>query len=491
MKTVKKSNIIRILPFIFVILALMPIIYSCGGSSDNNGQPDGETVTDSNTSEIEYVETSALSTVASKDFGGYEFKIITQNMDNRYVDVMAETQNGATLNDLVYSRNMSVEEKFNVKISAQDSDYGSINNMIKRNVSAGDNPFDMYLSNATAYTLASDGYLMALNDVPYISLDKIWWDQNAITGMSIAGNIYMITGDITPTGLMTSECILFNKKLLENRNIEFPYQTALDGKWTLDYMNLLCAGLTEDLNGDGNIKASDDLFSFTCWFDAAHALFYGAGGVMVKKDADDIPSLTWDIDGYIRIYDKIYDLVITNQANYSLTDHEGSFKVFKESRAYFCDITFQKIELFLRDMQDDYGVLPMPKYDEAQTRYMTDVSGAGSMLVIPVGVQDIERTGMITEAMAAAAYDIITPSLYDVIVSTKNVRDKESAEIVQMIIRNRVFDMAHMYYIDTDDYVYNLLKAKSTDVASYFASREVSAQNKLDEIVQKFIENNK
>ncbi len=469
------------------LLLLMTVLFiSC---AEQAGEEPKNTI-NTTAAETEPEVTSALSTVEVNDYEGYVYSIVVTNQDKRHVDFVAEEENGATLNDLVFRRNMRVEDTYNISLVTEDKDFGAINSAVQKDVAAGQNSYSLYVSNATAYTLASAGNLIALNAMPGINIDSAWWDQNAISGMSIGGNIYMLTGDITPTGLLTSECILFNKKLFTDKNITFPYDAAFNGKWTMDMMFDIGKGLTEDLDGDGKIVDKNDLFSFTCWFDNAHAFFYGAGGVMVNKDDQDIPFLDWDIDRYTSIYEKLYNIVIGNEANYSTSNHEYSFKVFNEGRAYFCGITFQKIEMFLRDMNDDYGVLPMPKYDEAQTRYMTDVSGAGSMCIIPVSTADTETIGNITEAMAAAAYDMITPGLYDVIASIKNVRDEESAQMVQLIIRNRVFDMAHMYYIPGDDFCYDLLKTKSTDVASYFAKKEEAANTTLDKLVTAFIENN-
>jgi hypothetical protein len=476
----------RFFAFTALFLLLSVLFVSCAGEADNEL---GATLNTTG-AETEPEVTSALSTVEVNDYEGYNFKIVVTNQDKRHVDFVAEEENGATLNDLVFRRNMRIEDTFNIVLTSEDKDFGTINSTVQKDVAAGQTSYSLYVSNATAHTLASAGNLIALNSMPGLNIEKPWWDQNAISGMSIGGNIYMLTGDITPTGLLTSEAILFNKKLFDDKNITYPYDTAFDGKWTLDVMNDITKGLTEDIDGDGKISDKTDLFSFTCWFDNAHAFFYGAGGVMVNKDEEDIPYLDWNIERYTAIYDKIYNIIIGNEANYSLTDHEYSFKVFNEGRAYMCGITFQKIEMFLRDMNDDYGVLPMPKFDESQPRYMTDVSGAGSMIVIPVSTVDTDIVGNITEALAAAAYDMITPSLYDVIVSVKNVRDEESAQMVQLIIRNRVFDMSHMYYIPGDDFVYDLLKAKSTDVASYFAKKEKSAVSTLDKLVKAFIENN-
>ena len=171
-------------------------------------------------------------------------------------------------------------------------------------------------------------------------------------------------------------------------------------------------------------------------------------------------------------------------------DHEGTFKLFKAGRAYFCDITFQKIELFLRDMEDDYGVLPLPKFDEKQKTYVTNVSGAGTMVVMPKSAKELDIIGPVTDAMAAASFDMITPSLYDVIASTKNVRDEQSSQMVQMIIRNRVYDPVRMYYIDGNNFADDLLARKSDTVASYFASVQSRAENQLQKLIDSFLENN-
>ena len=181
--------------------------------------------------------------------------------------------------------------------------------------------------------------------------------------------------------------------------------------------------------------------------------------------------LDYNIEKITGIYNKIYELVIGGEANYSKTDHEMSFKVFNQGRAYFCDITFQKIENFLRDMDNDFGVLPLPKYDESQDGYRTNVSGAGTMIALPVSVTEPQRTGTVIDALAACAYDTISPSLYDIIAGTKNVRDAESAEMVQLIIRNRVYDPVRSTASRANNFADDLLAKGSSDGLSYTEDR--------------------
>ena len=468
------------------LVMLLSALASCGG-----GNTETETQTTANpttggaeteTTPEETEAPKAESTLTTTDFGGRDYRMISTNQDNRQVDINATELTGSTLNDLVYNRNFRVMELYNVKMVAEDAEYPKINEMVKKDATSGDTSYDLYLTNYTANALATQGYLYDFYTMPHVNLQNAWWDQNEIADMTIRNKLYMAIGDISPTELLTSECILFNKVLFDTNGIPYPYEDALKGTWTLDKLLAIADGKTTDLNGDGEIKVDDDLFSLTCWNDYGTALFYGAGGDVSHFDADGNVALDIDVEKFTNIYNKIFALTNGTKANSESQSHERSFKVFAEGRAFFCGITFQKIETFLREMEDDYGVLPNPKYDENQQNYSTCVSGAGSMVVVPKTCTDPEYVGSMLEAMAAVSYDMITPDLINTMASTKNVRDQESSEVVQMIIRNRNFDTARMHDISADKFVEALLPKGSTDVASYFAKNEKSYEKRLDEI---------
>lgn len=466
------------------LLMLVSSMSACGGGEKEteNTPNDTSNATDSETKPVETEAPKAEASLTITDFGGRDYRMISTNQDNRQVDINATELTGATLNDLVYNRNFHVMELYNVNMIAEDTEYNKINDMVKKDATSGDTSYDLYLTNYTANALATQGYLYDFYTMPHVDLSQKWWDQNEISDMTIRGKLFMAIGDISPTELLTSECILFNKELFDANSIAYPYEDALNGTWTFDKLLAIADGKTTDLNGDGEIKVDDDMFSITCWNDYGTALFYGAGGDVSHFDADGNVVLDIDIEKCVNIYNKIYAVTNGTKANYETASHERSFKVFEEGRAFFCGITFQKIETFLREMEDDYGVLPNPKYDESQANYSTCVSGAGSMVVVPKTCTDPEYIGSMLEAMAAISYDMITPDLIDTMASTKNVRDRESSEVVQMIIRNRNFDTARMHDINADKFVEQLIPKDSTDVASYFASNEKAYAKRLDEI---------
>ena len=137
-------------------------------------------------------------------------------------------------------------------------------------------------------------------------------------------------------------------------------------------------------------------------------------------------------------------------------------------------------------MEDEFGILPMPKFDESQLNYIAHVNGAAGFVVIPSNAENIERTGMLVEALAVSAYEMITPSLYEVIVKTKNVTDVESAEMVDMIIRNRVFDAYYMYGLSGFDFVKTQLNKRTNNIASTLEKSSVRAEKDLQKIVDAY-----
>ena len=139
----------------------------------------------------------------------------------------------------------------------------------------------------------------------------------------------------------------------------------------------------------------------------------------------------------------------------------------------------------LRDMSDEFGIIPLPKFDESQKEYRSFVNGASSMVCVPASCQDLERASVITEALASEAYATVTPVLYETYLKRKVSRDADSAEMIDYIVRNRVFDMGYVNLFDgIGSYVRELLVSKATSVASTFKSRDKSSKN----IIKKMIE---
>ena len=100
----------------------------------------------------------------------------------------------------------------------------------------------------------------------------------------------------------------------------------------------------------------------------------------------------------------------------------------------------------MRESETAFGLVPWPKYDEAQENFHHFVHGtAGKVVTITAAVQDQEMSGAIVEAMAAKSMYTLTPAYYDVAITRKYMRDEESIEMLDIILQDRRYDLGYIY----------------------------------------------
>ena len=130
------------------------------------------------TDESETVETDAekvTDNLPEKDFGGMDFVIYTREMTT-HSSFLVEEINGEELNDAIYQRNVSVEDRFKVKFSEEMySDEGKPYTFI----TAGDSTYSLMNVRCTAANnIAQKGYAFPLSSLEYIDLTKPYWDES-------------------------------------------------------------------------------------------------------------------------------------------------------------------------------------------------------------------------------------------------------------------------------------------------------------------------
>ena len=165
-------------------------------------------------------------------------------------------------------------------------------------------------------------------------------------------------------------------------------------------------------------------------------------------------------------------------------DHVGAFR---NGNVVFIDERIDSA-IWLRDMEDDFGICPFPKYTEAD-EYQCSVDAGDSLYLVPVTIADAERTSMIIEGMASESYKNVTPQYYDIILKTKHVRDPESSDVIDILRKSRVFDFG--YYsmtIGLDSVAVNLHQTygNADNLVSFYESKAGTAENALKELMQKY-----
>ena len=147
----------------------------------------------------------------------------------------------------------------------------------------------------------------------------------------------------------------------------------------------------------------------------------------------------------------------------------------------------------IREMTDDYGVLPYPKLDESTDGYGTYLSGTFSAQMISVNQpqESWHKMGTIVEALNVYSHELVLPAIYEVTLKTKTSRDENSIEMLDLILDSRTYSFDSC---DEDGFPLSPIKTlrdligwkKSTDIASYYASVEATAQAWIDNMIEAY-----
>jgi len=92
------------------------------------------------------------------------------------------------------------------------------------------------------------------------------------------------------------------------------------------------------------------------------------GGNFSVLDKDGAPTITADTEQTMTYLSRLHSFL--NESNTCITildtnkDSNLQRSIFIEGRALFLQATISYIPIYLRGMQDDFGVLPYPKWDD-------------------------------------------------------------------------------------------------------------------------------
>lgn len=167
--------------------------------------------------------------------------------------------------------------------------------------------------------------------------------------------------------------------------------------------------------------------------------------------------------------------------------YEVTEQMFMENRSLLYWILLHDIEKF-RDIKADFGILPVPKYDEAQKDYGCTVNQYhGYTMGVPVTVSDKDRAGIILEALAAKSKYTLHPAYYEIALQRKLTRDDESAVMLDIIFKSTVYDIGAIYnFGDFSWQIIYMTMTENRDIASMYTKPEKSAVNAINKTIESY-----
>ena len=472
--------------FVTVFLLAMALFFSSScagdGGTETEGAKQGEAVDEGGAADG--TEAKIEHDVPDIDFGEYAFRVLDrEGYAGMYwvsVDMYAEAENGEPINDAVFRRNRRLEEKFNIKIQEIKKETDLLS-FAQRSIMAGDDDFDVlypFMQNAGA--MIQKGQLVNLYEMPYLSFGKPWWNKATNDSMTVAKKLYCAVGDIATITNDSTWAVLFNKEMTKNLDLGDHYAMVSEGKWTIDVLHENSRKVTQDLNGDG-ILSLEDQWGALNQHESAYCLFAASGQKIIQKDANDLPTLVLNNDRTAAVLTKVVDFMSDESAQVKAEDHASKYSdiwavmmdTFIENRALYAIWPLRAVP-DMRTMEADFGILPLPKFDEAQEKYYSVMQyNNATVMCVPVSAGNLERTGAILEAWAAESVDTLTKAYYEINLKTKHARDDESSAMLDLILSTRIVEQGLFFnWAGMQEFFMGFSQRKQMDFASQYEKAE-------------------
>lgn len=400
-----------------LLLGAMIAMNSCTSSDP----AEGEIATES-------IKTEPAYELAEGDFNGKEFVIYTSPDIQHFI--YAQEITGEAVNDTLYDTEVNTEQNYNAVISymLSDGDSGLGPGVFADQVLAGDGSCNLIYGNSVYLAQQQPkGIYKNLLDIEGFQFEAPWWSAQAINELTIANQMYLGSSSIHYAQFSRARAVYINKDLAADHDLTVPYDDVRNGKWTLDNMKSMSEKVYVDTNGNGTADEEDTFGFVTDPWVAQYA--FSAGFSMVEKTNDDsLLKVSFDLEKMDALVDFFYTWLNETQ---STCQTSSARDMFVNGQGLFFATSIEQAALVLRNSEVNYGFLPYPKYDEAQTDYRPFTQGM--IWAMPNLSSDEVFDSAILEALACYRQEELIPVYYDAAVCGKLADTSDDKEMLEII----------------------------------------------------------
>ena len=450
-----KKRILSLVLAMILLLSSVAMLTACAnGDKGNQG-----------TSEVQ----ANLDHLKGLDFGGAPVNFIVSssgvddfNVRSIYVD--EEGDDGDAVNSAIYARNQKIQNMLNVEIVIAADSTDSVTSQAKNILLGGSSDFDVFAARQyDDIALALEGVVLDLNTLPELNADYIKWDQeywasSYIDALTFGDKHYWLTGDLCMRYTSGYYAMFVNARLYSDileptyGNI---YDIVLNKDWTYDTLIEMSEKCYLD-DGNDKVDAEGDRLGliFPVW-DNTNGMAISAGVMFTRYDENGVPQNTFNNRNstLLSFIEKCNEL-ITTKGVYSFKAPSYSYieamELFAAGQGVFVAARLNQAELYLRDMTDDYYVIPCPMLNKDQGAYYTGVHDAINIYGINYSSEKIPAAAATLEAMAYESYYTVRPIYYDSFLKFKYTRDEKAAEMIDLMHDNVYTDFVFIWQFADD-----------------------------------------
>jgi len=466
----------RPLTSLLVLLLLIPAA-ACSEPVEDTAVTTAAPISDTLVQEVDI-----YADLPTGDYNGEDFHLLQYEETTAATStICVEELGGDSVHDAIYERTLTVSDRLDVNIKFTATSLPDVNTKVINCVMSSDDIYQAFWQHSTntVTNFLANGYAVELGGIAGFDFSKPWWNDVAMKSLSLNDKTYMAFGDINYYLFDFHSILIFNQRLIEQYNLDNPYDLVNDGTWTMDAFLNLVKSSAYDLNGDGRFGGAKDLIGFTAFRTATEfAFLHGADVSLFSRDTDgnlQYNGVSEDYFDVLSSYSEVFGEAKFAEHN---KDYLGRFR---NELTMFTGCGVGELST-MRDVEFGFGVVPYPKKDENQENYISFVSNQIQPMVIPSSVVNLERAGVVLENLCAESYRQVRDEYFNVLLEAKYVRDEESIANLNMIYSNETrFEIEHVYN-------WNGIEETVTGALAGKASTFMSSMQKVAPALEKSIE---
>lgn len=482
------------------LLSSAAIFTGCATGNDENSDgskaPGAESSSEAETDRFQNVH-----------FDGREYRIYTSinaastGMGNSNFLIEGDPEAvGNMVNDAVMERNVTVEEKLDVKLvfipcEASQMDVASD---IQKYTQGGLNEFDIVINDIFGLsTLVVSGHFRnVLEEDCVFDFDQSYWYKDVMEDLRlINGYQYVLAGDFFADVLRSAHLLLLNKAIYQDYNhtsADELYDTVSNYEWTFDKLNQIITDTYTDKNLNNTVDKGDQfgLINGGSW---GYFIPFSVCGnpPYIVRDEEGIPTFSLhEGDRSNQLATKMGTLIANDSTSLAFGD-EDLLPAFTNGECLVaCGQRLGSLENpILRQMENDAAVLPYPMLFAADKKYVTSFHDTTEMGFIPTTAQDMEFISTVTEVLNRETASIVLPKYYKESLQVQCVDDEKAAAMIDIIHDNFANAFILAYNSPLGNYVFEVFFTAANDKREFsvvYASRQKAIEKKLTTMIRSY-----
>lgn len=370
---------------------------------------------------------------------------------------------------------------------------------VLESIMSGSSEFDLIWGvQCTSGVVAAEGAFLDLQDAKYIDYSKDYWNKDYIKALSVNDKKFMLGGDISLTTTAWSATMTFDLEEFENNfgDVNEFYQLILDGDgnkggWTIDTMSDYCRRAYIDLNGNALIDNGDQFgISILGTGSVVDQFTFSSGITYSSRDENNVPVLDMNNERTVDFVQKFHKMCYENPG-VNLYNADNS-SVDSVKNIFDAGLMNDLVER--RADEDDFGVIPFPKYDENEKYYHSWISDNTIVCSMPITTPE-ERVDMNTavlECMASEGRRLLLPAYYESALKNKYTRDEMSVKMLDIIHDGATTDFVAVYSVSLDGIgacMRQLIGYDEPNFVSWYKMKENRVLSNMAKLFKAFEEN--